>query len=219
MRTLRHDQERHDQEPSSVARRHDKASEVAEPTVRYGAEMPGISSEALGGSLSREVALQVLAKLEDLEASYATQGRSMQELGTPEALAERMVATLPAPSPWAELGPFYSTNRVAKLLGGVSRQAIADRRKRGTLLALRTADDIWVYPEFQFDEHHKVLPGLPEVVRILRGSELDDWTLAGWLSSPMHALDRRSPVEWLRQGEALEPLLTLARDAARRFAQ
>lgn len=67
-------------------------------------------------------------------------GRSLEELGSPEELAERMVATVPEPSPWGELGPFYSTRKVAKLLGGVSRQAIADRRKRGTLLGLRTAD-------------------------------------------------------------------------------
>ena len=196
-----------------------QASEVAEPTVRYDADAPLDLPETSGGSLPRRVARQVLAKLEDLEASYASQGLSLHELGAPEQLADRMVAALPTPSPWAELGPFYGTNRIAKLLGGVSRQAIADRRKRGTLLALRTADNVWVYPEFQFDEHHTVLRGLPEVVRALRDSKIDDWTLAGWLSSPMHSIDRQSPIEWLRQGRQLEPLLTLARDAARRFAQ
>ncbi|HVR98742.1 MAG TPA: hypothetical protein VMW27_19145 [Thermoanaerobaculia bacterium] len=149
------------------------------------------------------------------------QGRSPQEIGSPAQVAERMLGALPPkPSRWDELlGPFYSNSQMEKLLGGVSRQALADRRERRTLLGLKTADGVMVYPAFQFDEQNRVLPGLPEVLRSFRDSGVDDWTLAGWLVSPSRALDGCSVVEWLRQGRELETALTLARDAARRFSR
>ena len=58
-------------------------------------------------------------------------------------------------------GPFYSTAGLARVLGGVSRQAIEERRRRRTVLALRTADDAWVYPAFQLDEHNRVMRAWP----------------------------------------------------------
>lgn len=186
-------------------------SEIAEEVAQYGITPAHPYPE--------QVAELVLRQLAELEARYAERGRSLEELGPPEQVAERMVATVPLPSPWGELGPFYSTRKVAKLLGGISRQAIADRRKRGTLLGLRTADGVWVYPEFQFDDHHAVLSGLAEILKILRPSGVDEWTLASWLTSPMRPLEGRSPIDWLRRGEDRETLLTLVRDAARRFSQ
>jgi len=130
-----------------------------------------------------------------------------------------MLATVPTASRWDDLlGPFYSTAKLEKLWGGISRQAIADRRKRGTVLGLKTADGVVVYPVFQFDEKNRILPGLPEVLQCFRGVPVDDWTLAGWLVSPLRLLEGRSVVDWLRRGGELEPVLTLARDAARRFS-
>jgi hypothetical protein len=59
--------------------------------------------------------------------------------------------TIPTPSQWNCLvGPFYTSAEVAWLLGGVSRQALADRRQRRTILATKTADGVFVYPTFQF---------------------------------------------------------------------
>jgi hypothetical protein len=149
------------------------------------------------------------------------QGRSPEEIGSAEDIAGRMLNALPPrPSRWdAVIGPFYSTSQVAKLCGGISRQALADRRERHTLLGLKTGDGVVVYPAFQFDEKNKVLKGLPEVLRCFRESSVDDWTLAGWLASPSRALGGRSAIEWLRLGRDLEPVLDLARDAARRFSR
>jgi hypothetical protein len=127
---------------------------------------------------------------------------------------------VPEPSRWDDLlGPFYTTGQVGKLLGGVSRQAVADRRERRTLLGLKTADGVIVYPAFQFGERNEVIPGLPEVLQCFRDGSLADWTLAGWLVSPSRALESRSAVEWLRLGLDPEPVLDLARDAARRFSR
>jgi hypothetical protein len=95
---------------------------------------------------------------------------------------EILAYMLPRRSPWAKvLGPVYSTAQVKSLLGG-SRQAVNDRVRRRTLLALRTTDDHLVYPSFQF-EGTKVLPGLAEVLQAV-GDVVDNWTLASWLVAP-----------------------------------
>ena len=192
---------------------HPEGSEVAEPAAQY------VSGQGAPASMPSQVARQVLSRLDELEARYAEHGRSLRDLGSPEEVADRMIAAVPSPSAWSELGPFYGTSRVAKLLGGISRQAVADRRARHTLLALKTADGAWVYPEFQFDDHHAVLEGLPEILKILSASEVDEWTLASWLTSRLRSLEDRSPIDWLRTGGELDQLLDIARDAARRFAQ
>ncbi len=162
-----------------------------------------------------EVTRHLRRALEERRSSYAEHGRSLEEIGPPEELARRMVGVVPEPSRWDDLlGPFYTTSKVAEILGGVSRQAIADRRERHTLLALKTAEGTLVYPTFQFDDHNEVLAGLPEVLQCFRGSGIDDWTLAGWLVSKFRTLDGRSPVDWLRLGREPEPVLRLARAAA-----
>lgn len=167
-----------------------------------------------------EVTRHLRRALEERRSSYAEHGRSLEEIGPPEELARRMVGVVPEPSRWDDLlGPFYTTSKVAEILGGVSRQAIADRRERQTLLALRTADGTLVYPTFQFGEHNEILAGLPEVLRCFRGSGIDDWSLAGWLVSKLRPLDGRSAVDWLRLGRDPEPVLRLAREAARRLSE
>lgn len=202
--------DRYEQQPEPL--------EVAEPASAYrvesaAPELPGLSS------IPSQVARQVLTRLDELEAKYAASGLSLGDLGSVEELADRMIAAVPSPSPWSELGPFYTTSRVAKLLGGISRQAVADRRARHTLLALKTAEHAWVYPEFQFDEHNDVLAGLPEILKILSASEVDEWTLASWLTSRLRSLADRSPIDWLRIGGARDLLVSVAQDTARRFAR
>ena len=185
-------------------------SEIAEPAPQYQVEV----------TFPDEVTWLIGRQLSQLEESYSEQGRSLADLGSPQELAERMVAAVPRPSPWNEvLGPFYGPGQVAEVLGGISRQAVADRRQRRTLLGLKTADGHWVYPLFQFDARNTVLAGLAETLQILAPSGVDDWSLAGWLTSPLRSLSQRTPIEWLAQGKALETLLDVARDAARRFAR
>jgi hypothetical protein len=101
-------------------------------------------------------------------------------------------------------------------LGGVSRQAIADRQEQRTLLGLKTADGVMVYPTFQFNDRNQFLPELAEILQAFRGSDVDEWTQAGWLVSPSQSLCGQSAIEWLRTGGDLASVLTLARDAARR---
>jgi hypothetical protein len=167
-----------------------------------------------------QVTRYLRSALEERRTSYAEHGRSLEEIGPAEELARKMVGIVPEPSRWDDvLGPFYTTAKVAEIQGGISRQALADRRERRTLLALKTADGVLVYPTLQFDENNEVLRGLPEILQCFRGAPVDDWTLAGWLVAPSRALEGHSAIEWLRLGRDLEPVLSLARAAARRFSE
>ena len=153
-------------------------------------------------------------------AAYSRAGHSLAELGRAEELAQRMLAAVPALSRWDDLlGPFYDTRGVTQLLGGVSRQAVADRRDRRTLLGLKTADGVLVYPAFQFGERGEVLSGLAAVLQSFDPEAVDDWAVAGWLVSKQQALAGETVVGWLRRGGDPSRAVILARDAARRFAQ
>jgi len=167
-----------------------------------------------------ETTAELRSALRQRLSIYNRQGRDWRELGTARQLSEKMLATIPEPSRWNELiGPFYSVRQMSKLLGGISRQALADRRERRTLLGLRTADGVVVYPCFQLDEHHHVVAGLREVLRCFRAEEVDEWTVAGWLVSSQRTLDALSPIRWLQLGKERETVVALARDASRRFAE
>jgi len=167
-----------------------------------------------------QVATRLRKGLEVRILDYAEHGRSLSEFGSAEELAERMLRAVPSVSRWNDvLGPFYSTAQVAKICGGVSRQALADRRERRTILGLKTSDGVVVYPAFQFDSKNQIVRGLSEILQAFRGVEVDDWTIAGWLVSPSKALEGNSVVDWLRLDREIEPALGLARDAARRFSQ
>ena len=75
-----------------------------------------------------------------------------------------MVSALPTQHPYDEpLGPFYDTTGLVSWLG-VSRQAVADRVRRGTLLACRTQDGHLVYPAWQFARDGAVRPGVVDAV-------------------------------------------------------
>ncbi|HEX6423893.1 MAG TPA: hypothetical protein VFZ79_10460 [Acidimicrobiales bacterium] len=165
------------------------------------------------------VSARVSAELSRRVDALRSQGHSPDDLGDPDALAARMLAAVPEPSPWAELGPFYSTAGIARVLGGVSRQAVEERRRRRTILALRTAEGTWVYPAFQLDERNRVVRGLAEVLDRFRPQTPDDeWMVASFLAAPQPALGGRTIVDHLRAGGDLTPVLDLADERAARWA-
>jgi hypothetical protein len=165
------------------------------------------------------VSARVSAELSRRVDALRSQGHSPDDLGDPDALAARMLAAVPEPSPWAELGPFYSTAGIARVLGGVSRQAVEERRRRRTILALRTAEGTWVYPAFQLDERNRVVRGLAEVLDRFRPQTPDDeWMVASFLAAPQPALGDGTIVDHLRAGGDLAPVLDLADERAARWA-
>lgn len=109
------------------------------------------------------------------------------------------------------LGPFYTTAGVMKVLGGVTKQAVDARRRKASILALRTSDDVWVYPVFQFagqDVNRALLPA----IRALRDSP--PWSAALWFVTQNPDLDDMAPLDWAKSGLPGERIETSARRTA-----
>ncbi len=114
---------------------------------------------------------------------------------------------------WSEdLGPFYSSESVATLLGNVTKQAVSDRVRRHRLLALRTGSGRLVYPAFQFDRR-QVISGLGAVLTIVAPDDTESWYVASWLTTPDPRLGGLSPVDALTAGR-VEDVKMAARDVA-----
>ncbi len=146
-------------------------------------------------------------RLVALAEAYARFGRSLNDIGSPEELAEQMLALVPQPSVWDDaVGPFYTTTAVGALLGGVSRQAVADRRRRHTLFALQTLEGDWVYPTFQFAQDASVHSVIGSIQQRIPTPLVDGWTLAGWLTTGQGALGGMSIVDWVRAGGDSTPV-------------
>ena len=145
------------------------------------------------GELMDRVELQLADRADEL----ARQGRSLRSLGTLDDLAARMVAALPSVHPWdTAIGPFYDTAGLMLWLG-VTRQALADRERRGTLLACRTADGHLLYPSLQFGRDGQVRPGVFEAVGEFTRRGVDGWAVALWLTTASEAFEGHSAVDFL----------------------
>ena len=93
-------------------------------------------------------------------------------------------------------GPFYDTSGLVAWLG-ISRQALFDRVRRGTVLACRTADGHLVYPSLQFGRNGAVRPGVQEAVGAFVRKGADGWSIGAWLTTPSPVFDGHSAVDYL----------------------
>jgi len=183
------------------------------------ANTAGAAAPATADSYVERVSARVSAELARRVDALRAQGHGPDALGDADSLAARMLAAVPEPSPWAELGPFYSTTGIARVLGGVSRQAVEERRKRRTILALRTADGVWVYPAFQLDDRNRVVRGLGDVLARFRpGTADDEWMVAAFVAAPQPDLAGRTIVDHLAVGGDLADVVALADERAERWA-
>jgi excisionase family DNA binding protein len=103
----------------------------------------------------------------------------------------------------ALLAQALSVAEVAELLG-VGRQTPHDRAKAGTLLAVKENGRL-VFPDWQFDPDGPdgVLPGLPEVLRAMRGP-ISALGRVRWFLTPKSLMRGRTPLEALRAGDVDE---------------
>lgn len=87
---------------------------------------------------------------------------------------------------------------VANLLGATD-QNVRERCNKKSLLAVED-NGVWKFPLWQFDPSASdgVIPGLPEVLNVLEGSE---FTKLHWLTSQNPYLNNLTPVEALKQGQ------------------
>lgn len=150
------------------------------------------------------------AAFEDVLAELIGEGRPTLD---PDEAGRRAALDAVSGAMWAdEVGPFYDTDGVMTLLGGVTKQAVNDRVRRHRLLALRTGSGRLVYPAAQF-EGPKVVAGLGPVLDALVPDDTEAWMVASWLTTSDPTLDGRTPIGALRDGET-EVVVTAARELA-----
>lgn len=116
------------------------------------------------------------------------------------------------PNPWAEIvGPCYTVTSMARTLGWTE----ADVMEAGDdlrLLRLHTEDDVDLFPAFQL-QGGAVVPGLHEVLLVLRTGANAPWTWAQWLNVALPDADPPRNISLLYEGR-LEEALREARHVA-----
>ncbi|MCP3426741.1 hypothetical protein NBM05_12200 [Rothia sp. AR01] len=119
-----------------------------------------------------------------------------------------------------QVGPLYSRDRVMKVLGVGSRQALHDRIRRHALLRVFSAEGQALFPVLQFRDG-AVDPGLVPYLKILLGSGASGWTVLYWLTSPAARFGGRTPLQVVEAGdrEELAQLTAVARDDAAGWSQ
>lgn len=169
------------------------------------------------------------ARVEQRFARLGSTGIGPDELEREtDTVIEEMEDLLPLPSgAVGASGMVWTTEQLRAILGRrgppISRQAVHDRVRRGTLLALRVAEHGQrVYPLWQFyrrpDGRVVVVPGLAVVLRAVAEAVADRCALASWLRRPETALDAKSPLEYLiEHGGADDRMLDVTRSAAARW--
>jgi hypothetical protein len=159
------------------------------------------------------VSVGLHARFTELSAA----GRNPSSLGDPQAIAGRMLATVPTTHPWdAQIGPFYDTPGLIQLLG-VTKQAIADRARRRSLISAATRQGKIVYPTFQFVGRHLV-PAISTIAQMFHDVPVDGWAVASWFTTPDPDLDGATPAQWLLSGGDLEVARELAADIMNRWS-
>lgn len=140
----------------------------------------------------------------------------LPEAEDPEALGRAAALGIARPGLWEEqLGPLLTSAGVRELLGGVSREALAQRVKRGTVLALRDERGRVRYPLLQLDERSRTpYRELAPLIRLFRDRGLSGWELMAFLTTRQRELRGDPPLEWLREGRDPELVLALAGEAA-----
>lgn len=131
-----------------------------------------------------------------------------------ERLASRMVAMVPRVTNFAELiGPVYSTKALMKMWG-MTRAGVSKRVSDGKLLALKVEGEN-LFPLFQFSGD-EIRDDVLALARILR-PEVDPFTIAQWLLTPLSEFDGRTTMQLLDEGNR-NWAEQAAKRAARRWA-
>jgi hypothetical protein len=140
-------------------------------------------------------------RLDRLVTQWSESGRPLPD---PDELAATLTSAVPGAVTHSDydrlLGPFYSSAGVMRVLAVPTKQALGDRRRRGTLLAARTSDRVWVYPAFQFDlAARQVRRDLVPLLSALKAAPR--WGAALWLVTSHPELGGKSPMSSLGDGK------------------
>lgn len=179
---------------------------------------PSLHGYATEAEYEDRVITSLRPRLDVIVSRLAESGTPLPD---PDDLAEAMASAAPTVSTRSEydrlLGPFYSSTGVMNLLDVPTKQALDDRRKRGTLLAARTSDNIWVYPAFQFDaKARSVRPALKAVLAALKPAPR--WGAALWLVTALPDLGGRCPLKAVEKPQDRGLVCQLAAEYAQAVA-
>ena len=181
-------------------------------------------------ALTDPTTLQTVDALSAFEQGFRDQlsdlWRRHPALGdVPAAEAERLgreaARGAVAPILWREaLGEVWDTRQVVDFLG-VSRQAINQRVRNGSLLGLQSRGTT-LFPAWQFDPARGVVR--PVVASLLAefhsASVVEPWAVASWAMTPQTELHGIRPAELLVKDEsAVYDVLVAARHSAGRMTQ
>lgn len=186
----------------------------------------GRRTEALAAHIdANEYARVVGNRVTELVAEaleHAPQTRRADPEAVAEAIADLVVDTVADPdrSELADLvAPLWTAEHTRRVLN-LSRPTMAERRKTGSLLALKTTDDEFFYPVSQFEKHDgkiRVKPALRRFMMALR--DRDPWTVAILMHTPAPELGNLTPLDWVRRGREPGPLLDYAEVVNAEFAR
>lgn len=116
---------------------------------------------------------------------------------------------------WRVMAGEAITTEQARVLLGISRQALHQRVASGTLLGLPTARTT-LFPTWQFEDG-RVRPVVAALLgAFLRrlGGDVDPRMVLSWATTPQPELKDETPAEWLVRHGDDEPLLRSAERAA-----
>lgn len=123
-----------------------------------------------------------------------------------------------APLAWAQIvGDRWDTSTTAEFLA-ISRQALFDRVRRGSLLGIAGRGTTW-YPTWQFDLTKR--QARPVVARVIKafeetlGDRPDPLAVASWAQTVQSSLDGMTPIDWISSSDRDEERVVVA---ARRTA-
>jgi hypothetical protein len=103
-------------------------------------------------------------------------------------------------------GGYLPASKALKLYGGgtpVTAEALRKAAKAGHVIGVRDGLGEWMFPVWQFGERGGMLPGLREILSILREGHpaFNDLTAITFFLNPSPYLKGRTPVEALRDGD------------------
>ena len=120
----------------------------------------------------------------------------------PTSLSTRVVdfidTEVRGPTVAERIGPVFTTERLAVLLAPQERrplttEAIRKRAASNRLVAFRSDDGRWLFPDWQFDRAHGRLQLAPSVIELWRALPHSTWMapidLAMWMNMSLHSLD------------------------------
>ncbi|MBM3714659.1 MAG: hypothetical protein FJW64_02810 [Actinobacteria bacterium] len=166
--------------------------------------------------MEERAAEELLAAVRVRLTSLIRGGAKVTILGNAETVADDIVARLGlVKSPWADIvGPCFTSGRLQQELG-VGRAAVSKAVREHRAIRLDTSDRRTLYPAFQV-QNRALVPGLNEVLPILKSGIDDPWTWAQWLNAPPPSLDpqRQRRIDRLVAGDIALVVSAARHDAA-----